>query len=166
MPRYAVTSATVTQTTGLLRFTYFTAKSSTVRTNLNLYSGSTAAAATPSLVRAGVYSVDAATGDLTRVATIASDTSIFAAANTLYTRALEASWTPVAGARYAFALLVVTAATAPTQNGGVIGSTTLTSIAALSPRLAASLSSQSDLPTSATDASLTNQGVGIFLTAS
>ena len=102
---------------GTLRLTYFTARKTETVNSLRIVGGSTAAGATPSLVRAGIWKVES-NGDLTLVASIASDTSLLATASTAYTRALTAPLAKVAGQRYAYGLLVVTAATAPTVYGG------------------------------------------------
>jgi hypothetical protein len=122
-----------------------------------------AAGATPTLIRAGLYTV-AKSGDLTLVAAIASDTTLFASANSAYTRSLStggslpASYSIVAGTRYAIGLLCVTAATAPTVVGAPI-STAMVNEGAQTPRLCASVSSQTNLPTAITAASLNASSV-------
>jgi hypothetical protein len=78
--------------------------------------GSTAAGATPTLVRLGVYSVDA--NNLhTLVASTPNDTALLATAQTAYTKALSAPWSKVAGERYCIGIIVVTAAAAPSVTG-------------------------------------------------
>jgi len=139
---------------GVLNLTFFTAVRSEVITQLSACSANTAAAATPSLVKMGVYSVDSA-GAGTLIANTASDTTLFAATNTIYTRNLVASFQKLAGQRYAFALLVVTATTAPTTVTTASITTIGGLLAAVAPRSAGTLAAQTDLPASFTDASLT-----------
>jgi hypothetical protein len=135
-------------TSGSLRLTYKTATKTEVINTLEIPCGGTAAAATPSLIRAGVY-VEEANGDLTLVASSANNTALFNAASTENSIALSAPFTKIRGKRYAVGLLVVTAATPPT----VFGSTSLlSSIIAKSPVLAAVRTGQSDLPASVTAA--------------
>lgn len=148
MRRRDISSNAVATSTGSLRLTYFTARKTETITSLRLVSGSTAAAATPTLVRAGVYSV-ATNGDLTLVASIANDTTIFAAVLTGYTRALTASLAKVAGQRYAVGLLVVTGVAAPTVLGNLYMAS---SEAGQAPRLCAAFHGQTDLPASITNA--------------
>ena len=156
LPRVlAQSAAAATGTNQTLRLTYFTAARSFVSTQVAVYSGGTAAAATPTLVRLGLYSV-AANGDLTLVASTANDTALFAAAQTAYTKAWSASVQLVAGQRYARGDLVVTAATAPTYPGLSVhgGSATATAVAGAAPRLTGAVTGQADLPASVAAASV------------
>jgi len=154
LPRLISTSAAVATGNQNLRLTYFTAQTSFTAANMTVASGSTAAGATPTLVRLGLYTV-ASNGDLTLVASTASDTSLLASTNTLYTKALSSSYAVVKGQRYAAALLVVTSATAPTVVGQFPGGSTAT-LSAASPRLVGLVAAQSDLPSSVLSASVTN----------
>lgn len=139
---------------GVLNLTFFTAVRSEVITQAQACSANTAAAATPTLVKMGLYSVDSA-GAGTLVASTASDTSLFASTNTIYTRSLTASFAKQAGQRYAFALLVVTGTTAPTTVTTASITTIGGLLASVAPRSAGTLAAQTDLPASFTDASLT-----------
>ena len=155
MPRDLATTNATVATSGTLRGRFFTARTASALTQVRMYSGATAAGATPTLIRVGVWAATAA-GVLTSLeASTANDTSLLAVANTAYTKSLQASWTPTRGQRYFAALLVVTAATAPTMQG----SQTTGSPLALgeSPVLAGFLSGQTDLPSTATVSSLTGQ---------
>lgn len=152
--RHWARDTTVLTGTGAFRVTFFTARKSETTTQIRVHSGGTAAAATPTLVRLGLYLVDAA-GNGTLVAATANDTTLFAAANTAYTKTWSTPYAKTAGQRYAFGSLVVTSATAPTLVGGVIGSA---SEAATAPRLAAQITGQTDLPASFTDAALATTG--------
>ena len=107
--------------------------------------GGTAAGATPTLIRVGLYEI-AADGDGTLVAATANDTSLLAVANTAYEKALSAPYTLRRGQRYAAGLLVVTGATAPTIAGGA--SFSVATEGAEEPRMNGSIGSQTDLPAS------------------
>lgn len=135
----------VTMTSQVLRLTYFTANKSENISRVSFHCSTTAAGATPSLVRYGVYSEDAdSAGALNLIAATPSDTALFAVINTAYPKALSASFNKVAGRRYALGCLVVTAAAAPT----VVGLTPVpASLNQAFPRLATTIAAQADLPT-------------------
>jgi hypothetical protein len=134
IPRWAATSAnSITMATGVVRFAYFTARQTQTITKLRFSSANTAAAATPTLVKFGLYSVDVS-GNLTQIGVTASDTSIFSVAQTDYSISLSASASVTEGSQYAIAAIVVTGATAPTIAGTVASTPAST---ALSPRLCA-----------------------------
>jgi hypothetical protein len=88
------------------------------------------------------------TGVATLVARTASDTSLFAATRTAYTRSFDtaggfpATYTLQAGTRYGVALLCI-GTTMPT----IQGNSGLAEMSALTPRLTAIRTSQSDLST-------------------
>lgn len=148
----AVANASVTSQ--VLRLTFFTCRKTFTAANLSAISGGTAAGATPTLVRYGLYTV-AANGDITLVASTTNDTGIFAATNTQYTRAITGpsgitSYAMVAGQRYAFGVLLVTAAALPTTVGwgppnGVVAN--------IAPRIGSAVTGQADLPASVLNAS-------------
>lgn len=151
IPRF-LASASLTTASGSMRLTYFTATKTETVTSIRLGTTGTAAGATPTLVRFGLYSV-AANGDLTLVASTVNDTTIFAAANTWYTKAVSTPYAKTKGQRYAVACLVVTAAAAPLLvSAPNMGGSSAES--ALAPRIGAALNSQTDLPASVTSASL------------
>lgn len=145
MGRGEIISASVSSATGILRLAYFTARKTETITQMRITSGSTAATATPTLVRAGIYTVDGS-GNLTLAASIANDTALFAAANTVYTRSLSGgNLSKVRGQRYAVGTLVVSGAATPTFLGSAIAHATEMAAA---PRLVGQVSGQSDLPAS------------------
>lgn len=159
-PRYNGPALTHATTSGAVRLVYFTPGQNTTVSTILTYSGSTAAGATPSLVRVGLYTV-ASNGDLTLVARSASDTAMYAGTQTEYPKALDttggypASYTLVPGTRYAGAVIVVTGATAPTLTGATgIPAAGL----ARAPRLTAAFTGQTDLPTSIATGSLSSSG--------
>ena len=156
MPRWAVQTTSITLTSGSMRLCGFTAPRTETVTKVRFLSGATAAAATPTLVRVGLYSVDTA-GAGTLVASTANDTTLAATQHTSYEKAFSASYTVTEGGLYAVGFLIVTAGATNTlvgslnvSGGNVIGEN------AYLPRICGSLGSQTDLPASYTDASLSN----------
>lgn len=158
LPRDLISSAGASTSTGNLRLTYFTARKTGSSTQVRLLSGGTAAGATPTLARIGLYEIDA-TGGGALVASTANDTALFAAASLAYTRSWSTPYTLVAGRRYALGVLVVTAAAAPTLSGIAAG---LGSELAIAPRLTGSLGSQTDLPGSFTAGSVATSGSRVY----
>jgi hypothetical protein len=149
--RMFITSSGVVTTSGNVRFTYFTATKTETISQIQVTSGTTAAGATPTKVRFGIYT-EAANGDLTLVASTPNDTTLLAATSTLYTKALSVPVTLVRGQRYAFGYHIETAATVPTTMGFIISNGATAFIA---PRLAGATGS-SDLP-----ATVLNAAIGI-----
>lgn len=143
--RDKINSTAVATGSGSLRLTYFTAKNDEALTSVDMWTGGTAAGATPTLIRVGLWTANAAGQLLALVASTANDTSLLAATNTQYTKAWSA-YTKIRGTRYACGLLVVTGATAPTMTGATFGGQS--SILGLSPMLCGTLGGQSDLPSS------------------
>lgn len=133
----------------VLNLTYFTARKTELIGNIRTLSGGTAAGATPTLCRVGIYSV-AANGDIALLAAIANDTTLWATTFTHYTRALTAAFQKIAGTRYAWGQLCVTGATAPTFAGPVNGLTPNTA-----PRLSGTVAAQADLPANVANAGIT-----------
>jgi hypothetical protein len=163
--RNAPLSGVAYGTSGTVLLTYRRAQKTETITKLAMASG-TAAGATPSLVKFGVYSVNETTGDLTRVAITSSDTATFSTANTAYELALTSSWTKTKGVLYAYAVLIVTSAALPTVVGNAhFASTPVNAILSLSPRITAAAASQTDLPASLTAASLTNSNRALWTQA-
>jgi hypothetical protein len=147
LPRYSAFSLTGTMTDKLLRWGCFTAVRTATYSTVSVQTGATAAGATPTLVRIGVWTADTSGALLSLVGSTPNTTTMLAATSTIYTTALSASVTLTQGSRYALGLLVVTAATAPAMVGHNAGAGSLpyTSV----PVLGGSLSAQTDLPSSA-----------------
>jgi hypothetical protein len=158
MLRDCIASSGVSATTGNLRLSYFQARKTETTTQVRISTGGTAAAATPTLCRIGLYSI-AASGDGTLVASTVNDTTLFAAVNTAYLRSWSSSYAKSAGLWYALGVLVVSGAATPT----FLGTTAVTpSELAISPRLTGNIGSQADLPSSFTAGSLTTTGSRIY----
>lgn len=152
--------------TGVLALSYFTAKKTETINNISVVVGTTAAAATPTLIRWGIWDVNATDDSLVSLlASTPNDTTLLAAPNTQYTKALSAPWNKIAGKRYVFGQLVVSAFTMPIMCGFNITSTNaVQSFAALVPRRFARVNAQSDLPFSVAAGSLANASfrIGVY----
>jgi hypothetical protein len=154
--RREVNGITASMGTGILYGPCFVADKTETVSNVTLYTGTTAAAATPTLVRIGIYSLDAA-GNATLVGSTPSDTTLFAATGTTYAKALTSSFTKTAGTRYFIGVLVVSGAATPNFVGFVGANSTLADgVFAVLPALSYQLGSQADLPATIATASLTN----------
>ena len=112
--------------------------------------GTGAVAAGLTLARMGIYTYTEG-GTAALVARTASDTTLFAATNTTYTRSLDGTGYPTtytlnAGTRYGVAYICV-----GTTQPQLVGRVVLTAVGGLSPRLSSgSTTGLSDLPTSFT----------------
>ncbi|MET8278272.1 hypothetical protein [Micromonospora sp. NPDC005174] len=153
--RENIISALAGGPSGNLSLVYFTAQRTEAINTVTAWAGAAAAAATPTLIRFGVYEI-AADGAGTLVAATANDTTLFAATNTEYQKSLTATFNKVARRRYAVGLLVVSASSMPTHQGLVhSGNTVSAAFLSLPPRQSGRLIGLSDLPSSYTDISLT-----------
>lgn len=158
IPRLSVISNAISNTSQLLRLTYFTAPFAFTVSNLSLTAGTAAAAATPTLIRYGIYSEDGS-GNLTLIGSTPNDTTMLAAAFTAYTKALS---TPVAltkGTRYAMAVLVVSSATMHNMYGISVTAADF----GLAPRLTAAVAAQTDLPSTVAVGSLANNAMAFYM---
>lgn len=149
LPRPQASASSVAAATGVLALSFFTARKSETTTAVRIKTGGTAAAATPTLVRLGLYIVDGA-GAGTLVASTANDTTLFAGTFTNYSRNWSVAYAKVAGQRYALGVLTVSGAATATFLGVQINADPN-----VVPRLIGSWISQTDLPSSFADASLT-----------
>lgn len=145
---------TVTMSSGNMRIRYFTARKTETITQVKVSVGATAAGATPTLIRVGIWTADAAGALLSQVAATTNDTTLLATINADSTKSLASSWAKTAGTRYAVGFLVVTGATAPVLWGSSISNT----IAGHSPKMGGIMSSQADLPASAASGSVADSG--------
>lgn len=130
-----------------LRFAGFTARASQSISRVRVTTGSTAAAATPTLCRFGVYSRDSA-NLYTLVASTVNDIALFAAANTTYTSTFSAPFLKMAGTDYLVATLIVSGVALPTFIGptGTVTAAYATDFTLLYPQLAGFIAAQADLP--------------------
>jgi hypothetical protein len=158
MSREIASATNAAISTGTLRLTHFTGRKTETSTQVRVATGGTAAAATPTLCRIGLYTV-ATDGAITLVASIANDTTLFAAASTPYVRSWSSSYGMLFGQRYALGVLVVSGAATPTFIGQTVGSATECLVA---PALSAQVTGQSDLPSSVATGSVVGSGTRIF----
>lgn len=159
MPRWLVfTSGTATS--GTVFYYWFTADRDLTVSQITVRTNTTAAAATPTLCRLGLYLETSTSGDLSQIAATPNDTTLFAAASTMYTKAFSSSVALTAGTRYAVALLVVSGVAVP--NFSASGSTIGSAEHASTPRWMASQTGQTDLPSSVAIASMVNPGIPLY----
>ncbi len=144
MPRYAASSSAIATLSQVLRFNAFTARRPGLTTGVRGYTGTTPAGATPSLIRIGLYQLNASDGG-TLIASTPNDTALFNVANTQWTKAWSVAVTLAPAQRYALGVLVVTAAAAPTLVGAVQANI-MQNENLIFPFGAALIPSQSDLP--------------------
>lgn len=148
LPRDSVLT-TVAVTLSTLFLVYFTALKTETITTTNTYC--TVGSSTPTLCRYGVYTIDGS-NNLTLVASIANDTTIWTTAATKYTKT-GWSWSKVRGTRYAVGF-VYTGAAAPSlvgQSTAIAGAYMALSTA---PRMVGLLGSQTDLPSTVSESAL------------
>jgi hypothetical protein len=157
--RTRINSTAVTCGTGSLRLTYFTARRSETITQAKVRTGATAAGATPTIIRIGLWTTDATGALLALVASTPNDTTLLAATATAYTKAFSASYAKVLGQRYALGLLVVTAAAAPQLLGRIELDAAEAGVA---PRLCGAVAGQTDLPATVAAGSVTDSVNNIY----
>ena len=127
--------------TGVLGLMYFTPLRDISVSSVAFCTSGQAAGATPTRIRAAVYSTSGQ--DITaELANTVNDTSLFASTYTAYTKALSATVNLVAGTQYALGLLVVSGSTMPKLAGGGI------IVGALTPFVAGQIGGLTDLPSS------------------
>jgi hypothetical protein len=141
-------------------FTFFTPRTTTAVTSISVASASTQTTG-QSLVRFGLYTIDGS-GNATLVARTASDSTIFSALNTVYTRTFNttggypSTYTLVAGTRYALGVVIVaaTVGTVYTAFDNIPAP-----LSTLAPRITGLVAATNDLPTSATTYSTSTVGI-------
>ncbi|HSW91315.1 MAG TPA: hypothetical protein VLG09_01555 [Candidatus Saccharimonadales bacterium] len=142
-------SAAIQPASGTVSLSFFIAKKTETINTLTVSTGSVAAAATPTLCRMGIYNVDSSDNCTDLAGSTANDTTLFAATQTQYSKALSAPWNKVAGRRYAFAEITVSATTMPLFVGAAPVSNNLVQQFAFQvPRRYARILAQADLPAS------------------
>ncbi len=141
---------------GTLNLTYVTPDVTVAVTNIISATRATAASGA-TLCKMAIYSM-AGNGDLTLVAETANDTALWVGTQTKYPKALLAGITLNRGTRYAFGTLCVGASTQP----ALVGFTTAAGLGGdyfgSASAISRSVGSQTDLPASISNASLTTNG--------
>lgn len=144
--RHEAMANTIPPSSGNVLLTFFTPLASITISQILMSSGAVASSGL-TLARMGLYTVTESAATL--VARTASDTTLFAATNTAYTRSLAtaggfpASYTLTAGTRYAVGVIQV--GTTPAQ---LVGKFSQLAVAPLTPRITAAVFGQSDLANS------------------
>lgn len=157
--RRDIVSSTTPVTSGNINLTFFTAAQFSTISQIRIGCAQIAAGATPTTVKLGVYKEDSVTKNLTLLGATVNDTSLFANTNTTYTKAFTAPFTIEPGSRYAVAILVISAAAMPSFKGNGI---VLASESFQDPKLSALLTSQTDLPSSILNSSLSEHSNSIY----
>jgi hypothetical protein len=154
-PRTEVTGGTVAITNGNVFVVFFTPLQTITVSQITMVSGNTVAASGLTFAQMGLYTYDETTATL--VARCASDTTLFTAINTAYTRSFNttggfpATYTLQAGVRYGVAVLL-TGTTMPVLSGkGVPGG-----MLGLTPKTAMTINGQTSLPASSTALQITS----------
>lgn len=140
-----------TSTTQVLKLVGFTARATQNISQIRVVTNSTAAGATPTLCRFGVYSRDSA-NLYTLVASTVNDTALFAAANTTYSKAFAAAFQKTAGVDYLVGMLIVSGAAFPTFCAPVASAAApaafSTDVLGVFPQVSGQIAAQADLPAS------------------
>lgn len=152
VPRLDV-GTTLGNSTQQLRLAYFTARRSYTSGSVRLTTGTAASGLT--LCQVALFSI-AGNGDGTQVAITANDTGLLTA-NSVITKAWSSNPTLTRGTRYAVGLLQVGTTTAQVYGAAPLGGS-VTARSTISPRTSGLLNSQTSMPSSFTDASLTASG--------
>ena len=153
----------VASTTQVLTLMGFRALKTEAITRVQVYTGGTAAGATPTLCRIAVYQRQTANA-WGLVVSHANDTTLFAAANTTYTKTFTTTFNKVAGADYAVGILIVSAAAFPTFIAPHASASTGFTTDALTaqPLVFGKVTAQADLATSYTSANVVASQTGHF----
>lgn len=160
LPRLSVVDiGSWTFSSGLLSITYLYPQENRTISNLSAYIRDAGGAATTA--KLGLYTVDGS-GDLTLVRSTTNDTDFLTSSWTTKTKALDSSYSLVAGNAYAIGYILVTSNAVGSMEG-VSGRWDVFSIA---PRLTAKLESQTDLPSSITAGTLLSASHAILFHAS
>jgi hypothetical protein len=160
-------SVTAALATGQMRLMYVTAPITLTVSKLEDITGATAAAATPTVSRKGLYLIAADGGGTLVARTANAFATLWLVTQTNYTTAFDtaggypATYQMLAGQRYALAELMVSAGAGPV----IYGMTTVGSVTARAPRVTGVLTAQTDLPTTFTDAALTTNASISYMTA-
>lgn len=156
---YVSTSVTVSQA---LRCNGFRCKRTGLVSDLVIFSGGTAAGATPSLVKIGAYH-KLEDGSYNLIGASANTVSLFAITNNTYVVPFVVPWYKFRGDDYLIAVLIVTAAALPTLQGPFTTSANTTGTFLLpEPTKVGSILGQTDLPVNIAKGSLVSTSPGTF----
>jgi len=155
-------TGTISHTSGDIHFSYFTSYRGSISggivSKVEMRLGPQGATGL-TLARVGLYTVNAATQQLTLVASTSNDTTGWSGAYSTVTKNLTGAYTLAVGQRYALGTLFI--GTTPTSYTQANGSSDY-GLNALPPRLCGKLTGQTDLPSTVNDTSLQTTGAGPF----
>ena len=155
-PRVAPAANGAAATTQSLRLVGMLCKRTEPISNIAFSTGTTAAGATPTLVRYGLWERSPLRESYSLVASTVSDLTLLVAANTRYPKATSAPYTKQQGQEYLVGCLVVSAAAMPTfQQYSTAIYTGFAAQLLLPPVRTAQLAAQADLPAIITVSALT-----------
>lgn len=140
-------------TTGNVRLTAFTPTRDMTVSKITAACGAAAnyGTATGLVVKYGLYTVNVDTNAVTLVASTTHDATLFTGANQAYQKPLNTSYTLLAGQRYAAGLIIYNSGGTITTMPNFVGINGYSQVFGdLTPRIAHLISSQTDLPSSAT----------------
>lgn len=149
---------------GVLRIAFARAKRVKTITRLASCCAAAWSSTTPTLCRMGVFSVDPTTYDMTLLARVANDTTLWSSANTVYKRNFDtaggypSSFTTTVGAIYGMALLRVTTGSMPTFSGCAWTAGNIPGDSDLGDMISRVVNSQTDIASSYTFAQTTTGG--------
>lgn len=155
--RIGLQGVSATGLSGSLILMYFKAPKTFTSSSWKMANG-TAAGATPTLIRGGLYTVDLS-GNLTLVASSANDTTLLNGTNVAYTKSFSTPYGLTQGLQYAFGFLFISAATAPTILMPALANAVTHFAYDTAPRVSGVVSSQSDLPSSVSAGSVSSLNV-------
>lgn len=150
----------VALSSGTLRLAYFDGVRDETVSQMRMHSITGYTGGTPTLIRLALYTV-ADNGDLTLVASTASDTLLFASSATAYNKALSATYRLTRGQRYAAGALCVTSFTAPLV--GCAPLMAITSDTLVNPPICGAVTGQTDLVSSYAVASVVVSPARIYI---
>jgi hypothetical protein len=156
-------AAQTTIATGRLLLGYATSRENLTLTKMRFMMGTTAAGATPTLVKLGIYREET-DKSITLLGQTANDPTMCNTINAAVERPLAVAVPVTAGTRYAVTFIIVTAAAAP----GLLGSVNQSAAGAemvLAPRVCGTVTSQTDLPATVAAGSIGVSNVLYYMAA-
>lgn len=139
-----------------LRLMGFRARTTQSIGQVRVVTGSTAAAATPTLCRFGVYQRNKTTNLHTLIASTANDIALFAAASTTYSKPFSTAFLKTAGEDYMVGILIVSGAAMPTfiSPSAGVNAAYNTDFLNVFPKNTGLVAAQADLPATIAGASI------------
>jgi hypothetical protein len=159
--RTGIGSVATTGLSGSVLLTFFRACRTQQLNRWDMATASTVFAATPTLIRGGLYAVDSA-NNLSLAASSPNDTTLGTVANTKFGKAFTTPLEVYFGLWYAYAFLFVTAATAPTLLGPASAAGSTHVALDSDPRVNGTFAGQTDLPAAITSAQVAASNIMLW----